>query len=234
MSGRLVAAVDLGASSGRVMVGRVAPNELELTEVHRFGNDPVRLPDGLHWDVLRLYGEVLTGLREAVRVADAADGLVSIGVDSWAVDYGLLDETGSLAGEPYHYRDGRTAAGVEAVHRVVSPAELYARHGLQLLPFTTLYQLAAARGTAAFEAARTMLLIPDLLGWWLAGVPVTEVTNASTTGLLDVHRRTWDRELMASLELPSSLVAPLVAPGEVITSADSSKFLNSCWATVPT
>ena len=141
----LVAAVDLGASSGRVMVGRVGPDDLELTEVHRFPNDPVRLPDGLHWDILRLYHEVLAGLRE---IARAGDSPVSIGVDSWGVDYGLLDEEGRLLGEPYHYRDDRTTAAVDAVHEVVSRAELYARTGLQFLPFNTIYQLAAARGTA--------------------------------------------------------------------------------------
>ena len=215
MTSGLVAAVDLGASSGRVMVGRVAPNELELTEVHRFSNDPVRLPDGLHWDVLGLYREVLAGLREATR---AADGLVSIGLDSWAIDYGLLDETGSLLGDPFHYRDERTRAAVETVHRIIKPADLYARNGLQFLPFNTIYQLAAARGSAALEAARTMLLIPDLLGYWLAGVRVAEVTNASTTGLLDVHRRTWDVELIESLAIPASLFAPLGAPGDVIGS----------------
>jgi rhamnulokinase len=211
--GRLVAAVDLGASSGRVMVGRVAPNELELTEVHRFPNDPVRLPDGLHWDILRLYGEILAGLREANR---AADGLVSVGLDSWAIDYGLLDADGSLLGEPYHYRDDRTAGAAEAVHAVVPPADLYARTGLQFLPFNTIYQLAAARGSAAFAAARTMLLIPDLIGYWLSGVRMAEVTNASTTGLLDVHRRTWDAELGASLGIAPSLLAPLGAPGDVV------------------
>ena len=195
------------------MVGRVAPNELELTEVHRFSNDPVRLPDGLHWDVLRLYREVLAGLREATR---AADGIVSIGLDSWAVDYGLLDEAGSLLGDPYHYRDERSAAGVDTVHEIFQPADLYARTGLQFLPFNTIYQLAAAQGTAAFEAARTMLLIPDLFGYWLSGVRVAEVTNASTTGLLDVHRRTWDVELIESLAIPPSLFAPLGAPGDVI------------------
>ena len=213
MTGRLVAAVDLGASSGRVMVGRVGPNELELTEVHRFANDPVRLPDGLHWDILRLYREVLAGLREATR---AADGLVSIGLDSWAVDYGLLDDDGALLGDPYHYRDERTAAFVDVVHRIIEPAELYARTGLQFLPFNTIYQLAAARQSAAFGAARTMLMIPDLLGYWLSGARVTEVTNASTTGLLDVHRRTWDVALMESLSLAPSLFAPLGAPGDVI------------------
>ncbi len=216
MTGRLVAAVDLGASSGRVMVGRVAPNELELTEVHRFANDPVRLPDGLHWDILRLYHEVLAGLREAGRTAGAADGLVSIGIDSWAVDYGLLDASGSLVGDPFHYRDARTAAGVAAVHDAIAPDRLYARNGLQVMPFNTLYQLAAARVTPAFGAARRMLLIPDLLGSWLSGAEVTEMTNASSTGLLDVHRRTWDTDLAASLELPVTLFAPLAAPGEVL------------------
>lgn len=213
MTGRLVAAVDLGASSGRVMVGRVGPNELELTEVHRFPNEPVRLPDGLHWDILRLYREVLAGLRQATRVGD---DLASIGVDSWGVDYGLLDEAGSLLGDPYHYRDERTAGSVDAVHAIIGRPDLYARTGLQFLPFNTIYQLAAARGTSILGLARTMLLIPDLLGFWLSGVRVSEVTNASTTGLLDVHRRTWDKELGASLAIPTSLFAPLGAPGDVI------------------
>jgi rhamnulokinase len=213
VTGRLVAAVDLGASSGRVMVGRVAPNELELTEVRRFANEPVRLPDGLHWDILGIYREVLSGLREAAR---AADGLVSIGIDSWAIDYGLFDEAGSLLEAPYHYRDDRTFAAVGQVHDVIAPAELYARTGLQFLPFNTIYQLAAGRSSAAFRAAQTMLLIPDLIGYWLSGTRVAEITNASTTGLLDVHRRTWDEELIESLAFPRSLFAPLGTPGDVI------------------
>ena len=213
MTGRLVAAVDLGASSGRVMVGRVAPNELELTEIHRFPNEPVRLPDALHWDVLRLYREVLAGLREAAR---AADGLVSVGVDSWGVDFGLLDGDGALLANPVHYRDAGTSAAVEAVHGVIAPPELYARTGLQFLPFNTIYRLVAARDAASFGAARTMLLIPDLIGYWLSGVRVAEVTNASTTALFDVHRRTWDAGLIEALALPPGLFAPLGSPGDVI------------------
>ena len=215
MTGRLVAAVDLGASSGRVMVGRVAPNELELTELHRFGNEPVRLPDGLHWDILRLYREVLVGLRAAVRAAEPAEGLASIGVDSWGVDHGLLDENGTLLGDPFHYRDERSAPAVPGVHAIVPPAELYARTGIQHLPFNTIFQLAAERRTPVFPIARTMLLIPDLLGYWLSGVAVAERTIASTTGLLDVHRRTWDDELIARLDLPRSLFADLASPGEI-------------------
>src|SRR6476661_160395 len=152
------------------MVGRVAPNELELTEVHRFSNDPVRLPTGLHWDILRLYRELLAGLREAGRAAEGGDGLVSVGVDSWGVDHALLDASGALLGNPIHYRDERSAAAVASVHELVPPAELYARTGLQFLPFNTVYQLAAARASPAFGAARTMLLIPDLFGFWLSGV----------------------------------------------------------------
>jgi rhamnulokinase len=211
VTGRLVAAVDLGASSGRVMVGRVAPNDLELTEVHRFTNEPVLLPDGLHWDILRLYREVIAGLREAGR---AADGLVSIGVDSWAVDYGLLDYAGSLLGNPYHYRDDRTAAGVRAAHEVIAPADLYARNGLQFLPFNTLYQLAAARQLSAFAAARSVLLMPDLFGYWLTGVKAAERTNASTTGLLDARTGAWAQDLMKALDIPPALFPGLRNPGD--------------------
>ncbi len=213
MTAGLVAAVDLGASSGRVMVARVGAGVLDLREIHRFPNEPVRLPDGLHWDILRLFREVLVGLREAARTPD---GLISVGVDSWGVDYGLLDDSGSLLGEPYHYRDERSAAVIDAVHEIVPPAELYARTGVQFLPFNTIYQLASARGSAALEASRTILQIPDLIGYWLSGVRMSEVTNASTTGLLDVGRRTWDRDLIESLELPARSFAPLGAPGDVL------------------
>ncbi|MEO8437162.1 MAG: rhamnulokinase family protein [Chloroflexota bacterium] len=213
MTGGLVAAIDLGASSGRVMVARVAPDTLELTEVRRFPNSPLRLPDGLHWDIHGLYREVLAGLREAAR---AGDDLVSIGIDSWGVDHGLLDDDGRLLAEPFHYRDERTAGVIHEVHAVVSPAGLYARTGLQFLPFNTIYQLAAARDSGALDAARTMLLIPDLLGYWLAGVRLSEVTNASTTGLLDVHGRTWDLALIESLGLPMSLFAPLASAGQTV------------------
>jgi rhamnulokinase len=214
MTGRLVAAIDLGASSGRVMVGRVAPDVLELTELHRFANVPVRLPTGLHWDILRLYADVVAGLRSATRAA-GPDGLLSVGVDAWGVDHGLLDEAGALLGNPIHYRDERWPAAMEAVHDIVSPAELYARTGLQELAFNTIYQLAAARGPQ-LDAAATMLLIPDLFAFWLSGVRVAERTNASTTGLLDVRHRTWDLDLAARLGIPSRILAPLGSPGEIV------------------
>jgi rhamnulokinase len=208
-----VIAVDLGASSGRVVVGHVGPDRLELEEVHRFPNDPVQVPDGLHWDILRLYHEITEGLRRAGRAAPRA---ASVGIDSWAVDYGLLDGQGRLLGEPYHYRDGRNTAGVELVHAGISAGDLYARNGLQFLPFTTIHQLAAARGSAALEAAAAVLLVPDLIGFWLTGVKLAEETNASTTGLLGVIDREWSVELAEMIGLDAAILPRLGRPGEVV------------------
>ena len=213
MTTRLVAAVDLGASSGRVMLGSVGRDTLELREVHRFPNEPVRLPDGLHWDAVRLYREVLAGLREAARLEPE---IASVGVDTWGVDFALLDADGSLIGEPFHYRDGRGGRAVDRVHALVPPDELYARTGLQFLPFNTLYQLVAARGTPALEAARSMVLMPDLIAYWLSGTVATEATNASTTGLFDVRRHTWDTALIERLELPGTIFGPIRSAGETL------------------
>src|SRR5690348_256486 len=153
------AAVDLGATSGRVIVGRAGRDHLELSEVHRFPNTPVRLPSGLHWNLPGLFQGVLDGLRAA-----ASEGPVaSVGIDTWAVDYGLLDADGALLGLPYHYRDSRTAGVAESVRDTVGAQRLYGANGLQHLPFNTVFQLAAARGSAQLAAARTLLLVPDLI-----------------------------------------------------------------------
>ncbi|MYQ45905.1 rhamnulokinase [Streptomyces sp. SID4985] len=204
------AAVDLGASSGRVMVGRVGPGTLHLTEAHRFPNRPVRLPDTLHWDILALYAGVLDGLRAAGRLTP----LTSIGIDSWAVDHGLLDAEGALLGNPFHYRDTRTEGVAERVWATVPAAELYARTGIQYAPFNTLYQLVAAQGTAQLGATQQVLLIPDLLTYWLTGTRGTELTNVSTTQLIDPNTRTWDGELARRLGIDPNLFAPLRHPGE--------------------
>ncbi|MGW4729393.1 rhamnulokinase [Streptomyces shenzhenensis] len=204
---RAYAAVDLGASSGRVMVGRVGHDTLELREAHRFGNRPVRLPEGLRWDVLALYAGVLAGLRAAGQVD-------SVGIDSWAVDYGLLDADGALLGNPVHYRDPRTEGVPEKVWATVPAAELYAATGLQYAPFNTLYQLAAARSTAQFGRAARLLLIPDLLAYWLTGQQGTELTNASTTQLVDPRTGTWAHSLADRLGLDLGLFAPLRRPGD--------------------
>ena len=206
----LHAAVDLGATSGRVVVGRVGPRTLELKEVHRFPNGPVELNGSLHWDVVGLFQHVLTGLEALPK------GVTSLGVDSWAIDYGLLDEQGTLLGIPYSYRDRRTDAVVDKVHAVMPADQLYARHGLQFLPFTTIYQLAAAQGTAALDAARTLLLVPDLIGYWLTGVVNAEATNASTTGLFDARHRTWSAELCAVAGITPALLPELHGPGHVL------------------
>ncbi len=201
------AAVDLGASSGRVMVGRVGPGRLELTEAHRFTNRPVRTPEGLRWDILSLYAGVLDGLRAAGRVD-------SVGVDSWAVDYGLLDADGALLGNPVHYRDPRTEDVAEKVWDTLPAQELYAATGLQYAPFNTLYQLVAARGTAQLAAARRLLLVPDLLTHWLTGEQGTELTNASTTQLIDPRTRDWSREVADRLGIDIGLFPPLRRPGD--------------------
>ncbi|MEU0040018.1 rhamnulokinase family protein [Streptomyces sp. NPDC006333] len=201
------AAVDLGASSGRVMVGRVGPEALDLTEAHRFPNRPVRVPEGLRWDVLALYAGVLDGLRAAGQVD-------SVGIDSWAVDYGLLDADGALLGNPVHYRDTRTEGVAEQVWATVPAAELYAATGLQYAPFNTLYQLTAARSTAQLAQAERLLLIPDLLAYWLTGEAGTELTNASTTQLIDPRTREWAYDLAGRLGIDLKLFAPLRRPGD--------------------
>ena len=201
------AAVDLGASSGRVMVGRVGSGTLELTEAHRFPNRPVRVPEGLRWDVLGLYTGVLDGLR-------AAGNVDSVGIDSWAVDHGLLDADGALLGNPVHYRDPRTDTVAEKVWATVPAAELYAATGLQYAPFNTLYQLVAARERRQFAQAERLLLMPDLLAYWLTGEQGTELTNASTTQLIDPRTRDWAYGVAARLGVDLSLFAPLLAPGD--------------------
>ncbi len=204
-----LAAVDLGASSGRVMLGRVGPDVLELTEAHRFGNGAVQLPDGLYWDVLGLYREILTGLRAAGRTAE----LGGVAIDSWGVDYGLLDAHGALRGNPHCYRDPRAEAAIEKVHRQVDPARLYAVAGLGVSSINTIYQLAAEPD---LWHARRSLMIPDLLGYWLTGREVAEETIASTTGLLDARTGDWAPELVEALGLPGGLLPDVVPAGRVL------------------
>ena len=200
-----VAAVDLGASGGRVMAGQVHAAGITLHEVHRFPNEPVTAGGTLYWDVLRLYADVRRGLELAARQFP----LASAGIDGWGVDYGLLDEAGGLLGNPVHYRDART----EGVRVPVPAAELYAVTGTQHLPFNTIYQLAA---TPMLRHAATMLLIPDLLAYWLTGRAGAEVTNASTTSLFDVRAQAWATGLIEKAGLPPRIFPPLRRPGEVI------------------
>lgn len=207
-----VAAVDLGATSGRIMAGTVSGHALHLEELHRFPNGGVRVRDGLFWDVLGIHREVLTGIREVA----ATGPLHSIGIDSWAIDYGLLDRDGTLLGNPYSHRDARTDGVAAKVAEVVDPARLYATTGLQDLPFSTLYQLVAAQDSAALGAAEHLLLLPDLLAYWLTGTIGAERTNASTTGLYDVTTGDWARTLLGDLGVRDAILPPLREPGSVI------------------
>ena len=211
---RRVAAVDLGASSGRVMAGIVGSSTLSVEEVRRFPNGGIQAGPTLYWDVLGLYRETLAGIREAGAVS-------GVGIDSWAVDYGLLDERGALLGNPVHYRDPRTDGVPATVAASVSARKLYDITGLQQLPFNTLYQLVSEGDR--LDAARTMLLIPDLLNYWLTGSIGAERTNASTTQLYDVRARTWASSLASQVGIPPRLLPPLRDPGTVVgTSAELS------------
>jgi rhamnulokinase len=206
-----VAAVDLGASSGRVVVGRFSSEGVAVREVHRFPNVPVRAGRVLRWDVLGLYRGILDGLQKA---SQQVESLAGVGVDSWAVDYGLLDADGELLGNPVCYREPGTEATVAAVLAEMGPAELYDATGIQLQPFNTLFQLLARRDTAQAAIASRALLIPDLMTYWLCGVPGTEVTNASTTQLLDPRTLKWSAGLADRLKVPVELFPPLRHPGE--------------------
>lgn len=210
-----VAAIDLGATSGRVLRAEVGRDTLRLDEVARFENRPVRIGDGLHWSVLGLYDAALHGVAAASRNAP----LASVAVDSWAVDYGLL-RRGSLLGIPFSYRDDRTAHGLELVDAVIAQPDLYARCGLQRMPFTTINQLMVDRERGLLEVADRLLMLPDLFGYWMTGRMVTERTNASTTGLMRLDGA-WDVELMERLGIPPSLLAELVRPGESIGPIDA-------------
>jgi len=207
-----VAAVDLGATSGRVMLGHVGHNELSVRPVARFPNIPVRTIDGLHWNILELYRSVVAGLGAAVREDPS---IASVAVDSWAVDYALM-RGGRMLGTPYHYRDERNLPAVQATHAIVPPEELYAANGLQFLSFNTLYQLAADREAGTLDLADGFLLIPDLINFWLTGRQAAELTNASTTGLLSVGTGDWDHALIGRLGLPRAVLPDLVAPGTVL------------------
>ncbi|MBV9820169.1 MAG: rhamnulokinase [Solirubrobacterales bacterium] len=198
------AAIDLGASSGRVHLGRLADGVLTLEEAHRFPNRPVRLPDGLHWDLLHLYREAVEALRGRT--------LAGVGVDSWAVDYALLDEQGRLLGLPFHYRDDRTRDMMAGFPR----EEAYAVTAIQTMPINTVFQLLAERDSPALRSADRIALIPDLIAHWLSGELVNERTNASTTGLLDARTGEWSQELIARLGLPARPFGALVDPGTAL------------------
>lgn len=213
MVGAHYLAFDLGAESGRAIRGQLRAGVLDIREVHRFSNDPVRVNGSLHWDVLRLWLEMRRALDGA-----GAGTVDSIGVDTWGCDYALLGEGGSLLENPYHYRDARTDGMLERVFERVPAEEIYAVTGIQFLPINSLFQLFAAcqRTPRLIDAASTFLTIPDLLNFWLTGRVVSEYTNATTTQFVDARTRSWATDLLSRLGLPARLLPPLIEAGAVI------------------
>lgn len=206
-------AIDLGAESGRAVLGRLQSGILTTEEVHRFRNEPVEYGGSLHWDLPRLWFEV----RKALTCVEQTE-IAGIGVDAWGVDYALLGERGELLQNSYHYRDRRTEGVMDEVFRRVSREDIYRATGIQFMPINTLYQLyAAQRDTPSIvAAAMRMVTIPDLFNYWLTGNAVCEFTNATTTQLVDPVGRTWAIDLLQKLGLNSRLLAPIVEPGSVV------------------
>ncbi len=208
-------ALDLGAESGRGLLGRFDGERLELDEVHRFPNGPVRMGDTLYWDLPRLFEEVKTALKKAAAGSGELDGA---GVDTWGVDFGLIGRGETLLGNPVHYRDARTDGMLEAAFQRVPRERIYEITGLQFLPFNTLYQLLAMvrSHSPILEMAETLLMMPDLFGWLLTGRRAGERTDASTTQLLDPRTGTWSEELCRDLEVPRTILPELIEPGTAL------------------
>ena len=191
-----------------MIVGTVGTDRLDLTEVHRFDNGPVTRSDGLHWDIEHIVAQVLAGIRNAA----SAGEIRSVGIDSWAVDYGLIGTDDALLGEPFHYRDPRGARGMTAVHRRIGADRLYRITGLQQLPINTVYQL-AAEADDRLGNAECILMVPDLIGHRLTGARIAELTNASTTGLLDATSRTWSDEAVQAAGARPGQLPSITDPG---------------------
>ena len=204
-------AIDLGAESGRAIVGSFDGKQLTLTETHRFANAPVRLNDGLHWDVLRLWSDIKDGISKSKSID-------SIGLDTWAIDFALLDHNNSVLSNPFHYRDARTDGMLEEAFKRMSRADIFANTGIQFLQINTLYQLLAmsVQKSPLFEIAKTFVTIPDLFNFWLTGELANEFTNATTTQCFDPHRRDWSTAVLNAMEIPSHLFKPTTDPGTQI------------------
>lgn len=219
-------ALDLGAESGRAILGRLDRGKLDLQEIHRFPNGPVRLPDGLHWNAPGLFGELKVGLRKAreevgptgPRSAPRLGGLASAGLDTWGVDFGLLDARGDLLGNPFHYRDSRTDGLVEKAWQLVGRETIFEATGIQFMQLNSLYQLLALKlgGSPALAGASTFLTMPDLFNYWLTGHKVSEFSNATTTQCYDPRARDWARPLLERLGIPTRIFPEIVPPGTVL------------------
>ncbi|MGB7539648.1 MAG: rhamnulokinase family protein [Anaerolineales bacterium] len=207
-------AFDLGAESGRAILGSMNEDRIDVEEIHRFANSPVQEAGHLHWDASHLWSEIQTGLAKAVQ--RHGSDVISVGVDTWGVDFGLLAADDSLLGNPYHYRDDRTAGMLERAFARVPREEIYARTGIQFMQLNSLYQLLAMAGTPALAAARTFLNMPDLFNFWLTGRKASEFTIATTTQCYDPRQGGWAEDLLRKLDLPADIFQPVLAPGTVL------------------
>ena len=209
-------AVDLGAESGRTIVGTLEDDRLSLSETHRFENGPVRLPDGLHWDVLRLWSEIKAGI--GISSTKFNKNLDSIGLDTWGVDFALLDSQGALVSNPFHYRDERTDGMLEEAFHRMSRADIFFHTGIQFLQFNTLYQLLAmvVNQSPLLDVAKTFVTIPDLFNYWLSGAITNEFTNSTTTQCLDPRNQTWATAVLNAMNIPAHLFGPITESGTSI------------------
>ncbi len=211
-------AVDLGAESGRTMIGALDDGQLVLTETHRFSNSPVRLPDGLHWDVLHLWEQIKAGI---ARSAEQYQGQIhGIGLDTWGVDFALLDKNGALLSNPFHYRDARTDGMLEQAFKRMPRVDIYANTGIQFMQINTLYQLLAMalQDSPLLQVAQSFVTIPDLFNYWLSGEITNEFTNATTTQCFDPRNRKWAAGLLNRFAIPTHIFKPVVEPGTRIGS----------------
>jgi rhamnulokinase len=208
-------AVDLGAESGRVMLGIVSANKIRLEEIHRFTNGPVEQDGSLQWDFSRLISEVKTGINKA---AKKTGDIAGIGVDSWGVDFGLLDDKGNLIENPYHYRDSRTNGMIEKACELLPKRDIYEQTGIQFMQLNTVYQLLSMRlsGSPALAKAKRLIFMADLVSYFLSGKPYAEYTLASTSQLMDMRTGIWSRTIFQKLNLPIEIMPEVVTPGTII------------------
>lgn len=208
-------AFDFGASSGRLILSKYEEGKLELEEIHRFANEPVRVGENFYWDTFRLYHELKTGLKKvSARKLDIA----SLAIDTWGVDYGLIDKNGNLIGNPLNYRDNRTDGMIDEAKSKISLKEIYESTGIQFMNFNTLFQFMADKKMRPdiYEKADKMLMMPDLFNYFLTGKMYNEYTNASTGQLLDANKRTWDFELMDKLGLRTDIFCDMIDAGTIV------------------
>jgi rhamnulokinase len=216
MKRRVYLAVDLGASSGRVLAGLFDGHDLDLEEVHRFGNGPVNVNGRLYWRTFELWSNILAGLREAGR--RYGDAIISVGVDTWGVDFGLLDRNGELLGAPVAYRDARTQGAFDRAFSVVPREEIFAETGLQFMELNTLFQLLAAQrlGSPPLDRAGRLLFMPDLFHWMLTGEAANELTIASTSQIYNPRVGNWSDKLIERFGLPREIFGRIVPPGTTL------------------